>query len=762
MGTFSNCFFLLSIILIGSHALVRVPLKKIKNEPLPDFDEFHKQIASLRSHFTDKLSSNDGSAEPLSNYMNAQYYGEIGLGTPAQKFSVIFDTGSSNVWVPSKKCGWFNVACWLHKKYNSKESSTYKEDGTEISLDYVSGSLSGFLSTDTLEIAGMEIKGQTFIEATKEPGLTFAEAKFDGIVGLAYPAISKLNVTTPLQNMVAQGLASGVFSFYLSRNTDDSKGGEIIFGGIDSDLIVEESLHYVPVTRKAYWEFQMDKLSVNNNPVGCSSGCKAVADTGTSLIIGPVADIDKINALIPGIVGPNGVKVVDCDSIDSLPDITFEINGKSYTLQGKDYVLKFSVLFSSACVSGFTGMTLPQIDWILGDVFIGKFYTVFDTEQDRVGFATLKYGQNKNSCKIPLFKTDPSLDEFRKKLFAMSMSQYKQKKTTAITLSNYLNAQYYGNISLGTPPQSFKVIFDTGSANLWVPSKHCKLKSLGCKVHTLYNSKKSVTYKKNGTKIILSYMSGSISGFLSMDKLTIGNFTVDKQIFTEVTNEPDISFLFGKYDGIFGLAFPTISVYHVEPPFQNMMKEFQLDPVFSFYLSRNQSSIGGELFLGGMNEDVFNKNTLSYVKLDKEAYWQFTLNSVRIGNFSTCTKGCQAMADTGTSMIIGPMAEVKAINDKFGNATLYGMSVVECMEIANFPSVTFTINNKDYIFQGEEYIMKFTSGSQTPVCISGFIGTDMGDDLEWILGDVFLAKYYTIFDVGQKRIGFADLKSRYL
>ncbi|CAH1401918.1 unnamed protein product [Nezara viridula] len=390
MGTFSNCLFLLSIIFIGSHALVRVPLKKIQNEELTEFDEFHKQIDNLKSHFTTKLSANTGSVESLSNYMNTQYYGEIGLGTPSQKFRVIFDTGSSNLWVPSKKCSWLNIACLVHRKYNSKESSTYIENGTEISMAYVSGSLSGFLSTDTLEIAGMEIKGQTFMEATHEPGLTFVAGKFDGILGLAYPSISKLNVVTPLENMVAQGLASGVFSFYLNRNTDDSTGGEIIFGGIDSDLIVEESLHYVPVTRKAYWEFQMDKLEVNNNAVGCLSGCRAVADTGTSMILGPVADVEKINAMIPGVEGPSGIKIVDCNAIDSLPDVTFKINGKQYTLQGKDYVLKFSVLFSTSCVTGFTGMNLPQIDWILGDVFIGKFYTVFDGEQDRVGFATLK------------------------------------------------------------------------------------------------------------------------------------------------------------------------------------------------------------------------------------------------------------------------------------------------------------------------------------------------------------------------------------
>ncbi|ERN00700.1 cyprosin [Amborella trichopoda] len=430
----------------------------------------------------------------LKNYMDAQYYGEIGVGSPPQTFTVIFDTGSSNLWVPSSKC-YFSVACYFHSKYKASKSSSYKENGKSCEIHYGTGSVSGYLSQDHVQVGDLVVKDQVFIEATKEPSITFLVAKFDGILGLGFQSISVGNVVPVWYNMVKKGLVKEpIFSFWFNRNAQDEEGGEIVFGGVDPNHFIGEHT-YVPVTQKGYWQFDMGDFLIGGKSTGfCANGCAAIADTGTSLIAGPTPIITEINHKIgaAGVVSqeckavvqqygdkimqlllaeaqpqkicsqiglcefdgshsvgmgiesvvdmknggksslktdsmcsacemavvwiqnqlkqnmtqdrimnyinelcerlpsPMGQSAVDCNKLSSMPNVAFTIGGKAFELTPQQYILKVGEGAAAQCISGFSALDVAPPRgplWILGDVVLGVYHTVFDYGNLRVGFA---------------------------------------------------------------------------------------------------------------------------------------------------------------------------------------------------------------------------------------------------------------------------------------------------------------------------------------------------------------------------------------
>ncbi|KAH8254675.1 hypothetical protein KR032_011611, partial [Drosophila birchii] len=327
----------------------------------------------------------------------------------------------------------------------------------------------------------------------------------------------------------------------------------------------------------------------------------------------------------------------------------------------------------------------------------------------------------------------------------------------SVPLSNYLDAQYFGPITIGTPPQSFKVIFDTGSSNLWVPSGSCAYSMVACRVHNRYYAKKSSSYKARGNPFAIHYGSGSLSGFLSKDTVGVAGLQIENQIFAEATDMPGPIFLAAKFDGIFGLGYRSISMMRLKPPFYAMMEQGLLaQPVFSVYLKRKGKSEGGYIFFGGSNPDYYTGN-FTYVKVSYRAYWQVKMNSANIKGMELCENGCEVIVDTGTSFLALPYDQAILINESIGGKpSPYGQFFVNCNAVSKLPRITFTLGDRQFFLDGQDYVFRDRKS-----CFSAFIAVDLPSPSGplWILGDVFLGKYYTEFDMGQNRIGFADARN---
>ncbi len=300
-------------------------------------------------------------------------------------FKVQFDTGSSDLWIPSALSDPTCIICLTRPQYYSSMSSTYKQNGSDFKITYSSGGgVFGFFSSDTVSIGSAKITNQAFAEIIESS--VSVHQLYTGILGLGFQALSHYSFPIVFENMIEQKLVKEpIFSFFLNRDPKKGKDGELIFGGVDEDCYTGE-FTYVPIDVPGYWHFTMNGVSVGNNSLEiCNPNCTAIADTGTSYILGPPAGVNALNIEL-GATIIDKIYGFDCNSIDVLPDVYFNIGGNVFKLTGRQYVVINVKKDKIFCHSGFQAYNVHPF-WILGDVFLGAYYTVFDYGNQRLGFA---------------------------------------------------------------------------------------------------------------------------------------------------------------------------------------------------------------------------------------------------------------------------------------------------------------------------------------------------------------------------------------
>jgi len=330
---------------------------------------------------------------------------------------------------------------------------------------------------------------------------------------------------------------------------------------------------------------------------------------------------------------------------------------------------------------------------------------------------------------------------------------------------NHKTTQYVAPFFIGTPPEKFTLILDTGSSNMWVYGSACHTDV--CNIHKRFDHRKSSTWAKNGTGIMIKYGSGKIEGILSSDNVYFEEcgskpesecHMITKQQFGEVEYTEGKAFMWGKYDGIVGLGFPKLAIDGTIPPFDNLFYQNKLkNPVFSFFMTPKAGQEGSIFSVGGIKTNLYTGDMRwhSLFVTDKTPeYWTVKLTDVLVDGKSMglCKPyGCPFAVDTGTSLITGPSHMINKVISK--------LDVDEgCyrMKSGQLPQLGFVIDDTVYTLEAEDYVMKVQEDA-TDVCIGGLRDLDLPPEKGpmWIAGDVFLRKYYSVYDRNDLRVGLA-------
>ncbi|XP_048101244.1 cathepsin D-like [Alosa alosa] len=196
--------------------------------------------------------------------------------------------------------------------------------------------------------------------------------------------------------MALKLLPLNIISHYFNSHTGL---GELMLGGTNPDHC-EGELHYVPVADKSNWQIPLERISVGRNLTLCEEGCRASLQTCAKGIFGPADDINALHTAIGAKPSEKyGAHTVKCHGMLRLPIISFNLGGKVFILSPLDYIKRVEVTPRHqhqhklhVCVSRFHAhrRSLHGEQWVLGETFLHHLYTVFDRDQDRVGFAPLK------------------------------------------------------------------------------------------------------------------------------------------------------------------------------------------------------------------------------------------------------------------------------------------------------------------------------------------------------------------------------------
>ncbi|KAJ1981551.1 hypothetical protein H4R34_002020, partial [Dimargaris verticillata] len=232
----------------------------------------------------------------LANTSGVMFHGQVSIGTPPQPFTVVFDTGSADLWIASEQCA--VSACQTKQLFYGPASRDYQAGIAPFEVLYGTGFVSGIQSQDTVSMGtALRLTNHTFGEAT-ELSPFFTNVPFDGVAGLAFSSLSRMGSETLVDHMVRQHLIKrAVFAFALGLGPTGN-AGQVTFGGTLLSAYTGP-MRYLDIISSLYWEVTLDRISVQapHSPQldVMIEATSAAVDTGTTFILMSQADALAIN-----------------------------------------------------------------------------------------------------------------------------------------------------------------------------------------------------------------------------------------------------------------------------------------------------------------------------------------------------------------------------------------------------------------------------------------------------------------------------------
>ncbi|SAL95076.1 hypothetical protein [Absidia glauca] len=319
-------------------------------------------------------------------YVDVEYVGTIGVGSPQVKFDMVLDTGSADIWVPAFPC----FTCGNHPLFMSISSSSYTPLFRRWSLSYFDGSyVGGVVGKDTLHIGELSHSNQTVGLALLESP-SFAKNNYmDGIFGLSFPSLSltKQSNSIIMDMYNKKEIDEPVVGMYLGRTRDGGKG-EATFGGVNPEHFSGE-LEYIDVTRKRYWQVDFGGVEIDGTLHTSSFANQAMIDTGTTLAILPTTLVQAIHDAIPGGSYVNNMGWFFPCKTTSNATVAFQLGGKKFAVPISELIRdRYLPENPSQCLTGLGASDSGLV--ILGATFLRNFYSAYDFKNAKVGLAPSK------------------------------------------------------------------------------------------------------------------------------------------------------------------------------------------------------------------------------------------------------------------------------------------------------------------------------------------------------------------------------------